>query len=1055
MKSYSIVIPLSVEEYQKGVKFVDYLIDLDLSKQTQQKVEITSQTPYIKTYYLHDLPEFVQNLTAGRQIQIQERKHKRDNNESRQYNINQFPGLEVMINFELVNGDKLQHDPIDIVNEQLDYFKGYEKDCAKKFRENFGIVEYNNWKRFCPNLSTCNVNIEVRVNYGDESATLEGFILEEARKFVVYFIQSMLFTYRNWNQYNEGEIFRLNKQLFVEQLSTSFRLNLYPQILYQAQDLNNKTKYQELKKTFLKKYIKQNTFGTPSRITQSEIKSPIVQQYSFHKSQEFLKKNLLQKRSGQIYKKGDGPIDYNWNQRYVVLDGETLIYFKDKFDKNPRGVINLRESYVSPVTKLEDREHGFYIEIESLQKQFFFSGENMEESEQWREEISQATLASTPRDVSDRKKSQIIMATNTYLLTETIPSQLQKYSIIQRMDDLQNEWNFRKFRNGVKIYEKPASKTKSNMFALYVIILSILLALIFGRLLYILPTTIIIILTQFILQKKKSQTQQVFAKLICEIDPQKAFNIIKNLKSKKVIDSNFIEVQKIVEQNDIEFTKRAIVSFIISPIRQKSTKLIKPNIIKLNLIRYRFIIKDGHQYVVDICQGSGIQIFEVYQIQRIPKVSGKGIINYYCEISTNKYNLNDFDKYLSQKAENLSLISQMMDEQRFHQFQQSIVNEITTSAKMSIIYESPVYKTYEEQLSIISQMKQNKCNIRGKRLEERKPGYRRFKEGGVECFNREEIRSQDGLVIDLMRQAGRQLMEGKNIISVSLPVRIFEARSMIERVCDWWGFHPIYLELAANSDPIERFKLVITMVLAGLYNGARQKKPFNPILGETFQGTWQDGTEIYIEHTSHHPPISHFFILDQQKRYKFYGHYEYQAALRYNAVIGHQIGDNVIEFNDGQKIVYNMPPARVSGLLFGQRVQDWYNSIKFNDQKNGLQCEVKFSEGAGMIIGRNAKPTDYLEGTLFHFNRVIAKITGSWLESVYWDNQKYWDIEKIDPAILIKVDSPLPSDCRYRTDLIELMNNDLEKAQEEKTRLEVIQRRDRKLRQDFKVLNKK
>ena len=32
------------------------------------------------------------------------------------------------------------------------------------------------------------VNIEVRVNYGDESATLEGFILDEARKFVVYFI---------------------------------------------------------------------------------------------------------------------------------------------------------------------------------------------------------------------------------------------------------------------------------------------------------------------------------------------------------------------------------------------------------------------------------------------------------------------------------------------------------------------------------------------------------------------------------------------------------------------------------------------------------------------------------------------------------------------------------------------------------------------------------------------------------------------------------------------------------------------------------------------------
>ena len=35
-------------------------------------------------------------------------------------------------------------------------------------------------------------------------------------------------------------------------------------------------------------------------------------------------------------------------------------------------------------------------------------------------------------------------------------------------------------------------------------------------------------------------------------------------------------------------------------------------------------------------------------------------------------------------------------------------------------------------------------------------------------------------------------MDGKNIISVSLPVRIFEPRSTIERIIDWWGFMPIY-----------------------------------------------------------------------------------------------------------------------------------------------------------------------------------------------------------------------------------------------------------------------
>lgn len=119
-----------------------------------------------------------------------------------------------------------------------------------------------------------------------------------------------------------------------------------------------------------------------------------------------------------------------------------------------------------------------------------------------------------------------------------------------------------------------------------------------------------------------------------------------------------------------------------------------------------------------------------------------------------------------------------------------------------------------------------------------------------------------------------------------------------------------------------------------------------------------------------------------------------------------------------------MPPARVNGLLYGARVLEWYNEVKFTDSKNGLQCEVKFSEGAGMLIGRDAKPTDYFEGTLFQHNRVIGKVQGSWLESISWDGTRYWDIEKIDPAMLIRSDEPLPSDCRYRTDLIELGNGD-------------------------------
>jgi len=51
------------------------------------------------------------------------------------------------------------------------------------------------------------------------------------------------------------------------------------------------------------------------------------------------------------------------------------------------------------------------------------------------------------------------------------------------------------------------------------------------------------------------------------------------------------------------------------------------------------------------------------------------------------------------------------------------------------------------------------------------------------------------------------------------------------------------------------------------------------------------------------------------------------------------------------------------------------------------------------------------------------------------------------PFKVVNVDNPLPSDSKFREDLTELLNGNEVKAEEEKDRLEVLQRRDRKLRE--------
>jgi hypothetical protein len=61
-------------------------------------------------------------------------------------------------------------------------------------------------------------------------------------------------------------------------------------------------------------------------------------------------------------------------------------------------------------------------------------------------------------------------------------------------------------------------------------------------------------------------------------------------------------------------------------------------------------------------------------------------------------------------------------------------------------------------------------------------------------------------------------MEGKGIVAISLPVRIFEKRSTIERICDLWCTGPHYLKKAAlEIDPVERMKFAISFVISGMH----------------------------------------------------------------------------------------------------------------------------------------------------------------------------------------------------------------------------------------------
>lgn len=83
---------------------------------------------------------------------------------------------------------------------------------------------------------------------------------------------------------------------------------------------------------------------------------------------------------------------------------------------------------------------------------------------------------------------------------------------------------------------------------------------------------------------------------------------------------------------------------------------------------------------------------------------------------------------------------------------------------------------------------------------------------------------------------------------------------MLEVLCNMMGFFPRFIHDAVNAtDPVEQIKYVTMSYLFVNSCFPNVEKPFNPILGETFQGLL-GGIPIYLEQTFHHPPISTVFM---------------------------------------------------------------------------------------------------------------------------------------------------------------------------------------------------
>lgn len=361
-----------------------------------------------------------------------------------------------------------------------------------------------------------------------------------------------------------------------------------------------------------------------------------------------------------------------------------------------------------------------------------------------------------------------------------------------------------------------------------------------------------------------------------------------------------------------------------------------------------------------------------------------------------------------------------------------------------------------------------------------------------------------GIVKDMIGQILRRLVGGP---PVSLSVRIFEPKSTLHRNIEAWSYAPIYLNKASQSNisPIERVKLVTTFVVSGLVLTCKQLKPFNPLIGETFEGEFYDGTKVYGEHIGHYPTLSRYLIIGKNNDFKLHCCFDLDAIT---SSFGGEItivqkGNITIEFPKiNEKIVYRMPLMKLENCRSEEERNCYvYDFLELYDIKNEIKSMISFAHNSkkklnfiGAIVSHKVdvklvgseKEKKVTSKYLENFNKYIdsedkakyltknklsapiSVITGDFTEFIKFDSDKYWDLKADEGHYAYPCRNVLPSDTRYREDLIWLyyaLHYSRNKAEYDlfmkysqgwKSETEYIQRKEREIRAEFrKKLNKK
>ncbi|KAI3374923.1 hypothetical protein L3Q82_021455 [Scortum barcoo] len=114
---------------------------------------------------------------------------------------------------------------------------------------------------------------------------------------------------------------------------------------------------------------------------------------------------------------------------------------------------------------------------------------------------------------------------------------------------------------------------------------------------------------------------------------------------------------------------------------------------------------------------------------------------------------------------------------------------------------------------------------------------------------------------------------GMELSKIAMPVIFNEPLSFLQRLTEYMEHTYLIHQANATTDSVERMKCVAAFAVSAVASQwERTGKPFNPLLGETYELIREDlGFRWVSEQVSHHPPVSAFQAEGLKEDFAFHG----------------------------------------------------------------------------------------------------------------------------------------------------------------------------------------